>query len=122
MPEENEQMLGARIKLIRGEMTLIQFADFIGVSKSSLSLYEKDERKPDTDFITALYEKCGVEPLWLLTGQGTRGNELTSREAALLDNYRHIDDEGDKRIVERTAQMAVKAIKDETQSGKKKAG
>lgn len=122
MSEENELTIGARIRLVRGDMKLIEFAEFIGIGKSSVSRYENNQGSPDAVFITALYEKCGIEPLWLLTGQGSRGNELTPREAALLDNYRHIDDEGDKRHVERAAQLAAEAIKDEAQSRKKKAG
>lgn len=121
MSEENDLTIGGRIRRVRGDMKLIEFAEFIGIGKSSVSRYENNQGSPDAVFITALYEKCGVEPLWLLTGQGLRGEDLTPREAALLDNYRAIADEGDKRHVERAAQLAVPSvIKDETQSRTKK--
>jgi len=51
-----------------------------------------------------------------------RLNELKPREKALLDNYRNTAEEEDKRAIERTAVMAVRAAdKDETQPGKKSA-
>ena len=120
MPEENESTIGSRIRLVRGDMKLIEFAEFIGIGKSSVSRYENNQGSPDAVFITALYEKCGIEPLWLLTGSGEIGTQLSPREAALLDNYRHIDDEEGKRYVERSAQMAAKADTDEAQQGRKK--
>lgn len=120
MPEENESTIGARIRLVRGDMKLVEFAEFIGIGKSSISRYENNQGSPDAVFITALYEKCGIEPLWLLTGSGEHGTQLSPREAALLDNYRHIDDEEGKRYVERSAQMAAKADTDEAKQGRKK--
>lgn len=120
MPEENESTIGSRIRLVRGDMKLVEFAEFIGIGKSSISRYENNQGSPDAVFITALYEKCGIEPLWLLTGSGECGTQLSPREAALLDNYRHIDDEEGKRYVERSAQMAAKADTDETKQGRKK--
>lgn len=120
MLELNESTVGARIRAVRGDMKLVEFANFIGIGKSTVSRYENNQGSPDAVFITALYEKCGIEPLWLLTGQGSCGEQLTPREAALLDNYRHIDDEEGKRYVERSAQMAAKADTDETKPGRKK--
>jgi len=45
---------------------------------------------------------------------------LNSREAALLDNYRHIADEGDRSAVERTALMAARASHGEQESRTKR--
>ena len=60
MSEENELTIGGRIRLVRGDMKLIEFAEFIGIGKSSVSRYENNQGSPDAVFITALYEKCGV--------------------------------------------------------------
>lgn len=121
MSEEKMSTIGARIRQVRGDMKLVEFAEFIGVGKSTVSRYENDQGNPDAEFMTALYVKCGVQPLWLLTGQGARGEQLTPREAALLDNYRHIDDEEGKRYVERSAQMAARPPhKEEAEPGAKK--
>lgn len=123
MSEDRELTIGERIKMVRGSMKLIDFAELIGIGKSSLSRYENNQGSPDAVFITALYKKCGVEPLWLLTGNGEIGTKLTPREAALVNNYRNISGEGDKRIVERTAQLAAEpAANYEAQSGTKKSG
>ena len=56
----------------------------------------------------------------LLAEPGNAYASLSAREAALLDNYRHIVDEEDKGAVERTALMAARASQGETQSGTKK--
>ena len=76
------------------------------------------------------FTAVGADVQYILTGirsnQAAEQNPgytvLTQREAALIDNYRHIADEGDKGVVERTALLAATANQEETQSGKKKTG
>lgn len=53
----------------------------------------------------------GADVQYILTGIRTKPQEttLSPREAALLDNYRHVDDESDKKLIERTAFLAAKA-------------
>lgn len=109
MCEEKLDSVGGRIKHARGSMEQKEFAEFLGVARQTLIRYEKNDRKPDVDFITTLYEKCGIEPLWLLTGQGERGFRLSPREASLLENYRAIPDEEGKRYVEQSAQIVAPA-------------
>ncbi|MFA6700965.1 MAG: helix-turn-helix domain-containing protein [Thiomicrospira sp.] len=124
MSEVNKLTIGGRVKMVRGDMKLIEFAQFIGIGKSSISRYENNQGSPDAVFITALYEKCGVEPLWLLTGKGESGMQLSPREATLIHNYRAIPNEEGKRYVEQSAQITAKADKDETKPRmeKKKVG
>jgi len=104
-----------------------------GVTKTSQVNYESGERSPNVDYWQAI-GAVGADVQYILTGlrSGVQVTQyqlnkeeaeqliLSMRERALIDNYRHIDDEDGKRYVEQSAQLAAKAIKDEAQSGKEK--
>lgn len=66
-----------------------------GVTKKSQLLYEGGSRMPDAAYLTAV-AAAGVDVLFVLTG--TRSvpveDSLTEEERALLDNYKHADEEG----------------------------
>ena len=74
--ENNFQLstLEERIRRIRGDTTLSQFADKLSSTgyphdKGKLSKYETGYMKPATDFYTAI-AKLGYNINWLLTGEG----------------------------------------------------
>lgn len=83
--------IGERIKTIRGSQTQQEFADLIGVGRTTLIRYEAGERMPDAEFLIKLNVLYSIQPLWLLTGKGddVLGVKLKPDEAAFLDNYRH---------------------------------
>ena len=122
-------MIYERLKEERERLGLTQpdFAAIAGAKKRTLIDWEKGVSSPTTVQLSALVA-IGVDALYILTG--IRSNVvaepsstyamLNKREAALLDNYRHIVDEEDKGAVERTALMAARASQGETQSGTKK--
>lgn len=114
--------IGDRLREERERLKLNQ-TDFAGLSGASLRSqidWESGKSFPNAKVLAAI-AAAGADVQYILTGVRSQSlPSLSPREAALLDNYRHIDDEGDKRIVERTAQMAVKADRDETKSGKEK--
>ena len=118
-------MLNERLKEERERLGLTQpdFAEVAGAKKRTLIDWEKGVSSPTAMQLASLF-KIGVDVLYILTGirqeQAACQEPLTKREAALLDNYRHIVDEGDKSAVERTALMAVRAIQGEKESGMKK--
>jgi transcriptional regulator with XRE-family HTH domain len=66
------QTLGDRIRFIQKNSGRIQpdFAKSLGVSKGSLILYQKNERSPDSSFLQTLCREYGVNPAWLLLGEG----------------------------------------------------
>lgn len=64
-----ESGIGRRIQHVRGEMSQTAFAELLGISRSSLLRYEKDERLPDADFLALLCERLGADGHWLLTGK-----------------------------------------------------
>ena len=124
--------IGGRIKEERERLGFDQepFAALSGASRYSQIDWEKGKSFPNAKALAA-WAAAGADVQYILTGVRAGGaiahptvsyTVLTPREAALVDNYRHIADEEGKRYVERSAQMAVTADKDETQSRTKKAG
>jgi len=118
-----------RLKEQREDAGLTQkaVAEIAGVTKRTVIAWEKGDSSPTAVQLIALSE-VGIDIVYIMTGikshalaepKASYGVSLTPRESALLDNYRHIADEGDKRVVERTAQLAVEAIRDETEQKRK---
>lgn len=62
--------LGDRLKLIRGTVSQTVFAKKIGVSQSSLSLYELGTRAPDSTTLEVICRLFDIAPAWLLMGAG----------------------------------------------------
>lgn len=67
--------ISQRLKNIRGQISLKEFAETLGVHPNTITNYEKG-RSPDSIFLTLVCEKYKVNPTWLLTGDGAmRANE-----------------------------------------------
>lgn len=73
--------VGDRLKLIRGTRSQEDAAAGIGVSMNSWGRYEREERPPDADFLLKLRQKQGINPDWLLTGEGEREVSWAAEEA-----------------------------------------
>jgi len=126
----NISQIGDRIKEQRlsiGLKTQLEAANLCGISREMWGKYEGNKSFPGGEVLFA-FAAAGADVQYILTGihsnaiaepKTAYGVSLTPRESALLDNYRHIADEGDKRVVERTAQLAVEAIKDEAEQKRK---
>ena len=103
-----------------------KMAETGGIAKRTYCNYEAGDREPMASFFAAI-ARVGADVQYILTGirsnsfvqEAPRYAVLNKREEALLDNYRHIADEEDKSVVERTALMAARANQGETQSGTK---
>ena len=65
------ETLGTRLKDLRKEkkITQQQLADSVGVSKTSVIYWEKDENIPKHESINALAKSLGTTTEWLLTGK-----------------------------------------------------
>nr|DAK62796.1 MAG TPA: Repressor protein CI [Caudoviricetes sp.] len=74
--------LGQRIKGLRGRISQDVFAVTIGVSRGSLSAYERDESQPSAEVLKEICTKYKVSANWLLFG----GEELESLPKAPIDN------------------------------------
>ena len=82
--------IGARLREERERLGLNQegFGQLGGVRKQAQLLYEKDERKPDSDYLVAV-AAAGVAVLSVLTGR--RQSDLPAGDAGeqlLLENFR----------------------------------
>lgn len=66
--------LGERIREVRGERQLIDFARDLEIHKNTLLNYEKgDRRSPDADFLLKVLKlRPTINPAWLLTGEGQK--------------------------------------------------
>ena len=108
--EDRTQTTGDRIRLIRGKLTQNEFAEQLGVGRTSVIRYEADERLPDAEFLIKLNVLYKIQPLWLLIGQGddVSGVKLTPRQHTLLTNFDHSDEAG-KKLIESTASLAAKS-------------
>ncbi len=95
---------GERLRLIRGDRSQKDFAELLGIGRTTLIRYEAGARPIDVELLVKLNLLFGTQPLWLLTGAGAseEGVRLTSREAMLLNNYRKSPEEA-KVALERTS-------------------
>ena len=110
--------IGARIRAVRGDTPQGEFANRYGLNRNTLGRYESGTNDPSASFLAALIEDFGVDANWLLLGVGEQPKpELTPREAALLDNYRHSPEEGKRSAEESVALFAKLGPGDKT--GKK---
>ena len=71
--------LGERIKTMRESrgMTQVQLAAEMGVSRSAIGMYERDEREPDLDTIEALADIFNV-PMSALTDRNENKPDLVA--------------------------------------------
>lgn len=96
---------GVRLREERERLGLNQtdFAAIGGLKKLAQISYEQDKRSPDGVYFAAI-AAIGADVQYIITGQRS-GAVLPPREAALLDNYRHCDDQG-RRMIEGVADLA----------------
>jgi len=113
-------------------MTQDSFAEMAGVSKRALANYESGDRKPDSDFLTALAAH-GVDVLYVLTGQRTPTSHLSvvpdppprpdvnAEEARLLSDFRLCDAQG-KAVIRAASRAAAQAAGAHPPSRRRRSG
>src|SRR5579885_338975 len=77
--------VGQRIGELRGRESQGAFADAIGVHVNTLGRYERGERLPDAEFLSALAARRDISTHWLLYGIPPR-NLSDARHAAFLEH------------------------------------
>lgn len=70
-----ELSVGQRIKLVRHKEAQDSFAVNIGISRGSLSSYERDESQPSAETLKNICAKYDILPEWLLMGTGPMKKE-----------------------------------------------
>jgi len=73
-------MIGERIRELRGKETQVQWEVRFGVTRDTIRRYERGTNPPDADFIAILCEAYNINANWLITGKGTK--DLNSQQIA----------------------------------------
>ncbi|AKL95593.1 hypothetical protein CACET_c21460 [Clostridium aceticum] len=99
-------MFGKRLKIIRTEKGLLQkdLAELLNVSPSTIGMYERDQRDPDTNTLKFLAEHFNVSIDWLLglsdiTTPYSKKND-TQEHAYHKFSYTNLSDEDKAKVKE----------------------
>lgn len=101
-------MYGNRLKELRKEQNITQsnLAKILNVTQDSISLWEKNKRVPDTQYIIQLADYFNVSADYLLGRSDDFGNvdvpsdvELSSEEQYALDMFRDLSNSNRKIIL-----------------------
>lgn len=66
MSEAKQFVFKERFSVLRGKRTQLEFAEFLGISRASVSFYEKGDRVPDAIILARIASRCNVSADWLL--------------------------------------------------------
>lgn len=91
---------GSILKKLRLELNLNQkeLADKIGISRSSIAMYETDQRTPDYETINALSDFFNVSSDYLLGRTNIRNYEEYTIAAHTDDRTQQLSDEDRKQL------------------------
>lgn len=90
------RQIGDRIRLIRGDRTQADFSALTTIPKNTLGRYERGEIVPGGEAIALLCKNIGVDPNWLLFGEGSmrRGeNAAESPQPVAVPAVQPIEDD-----------------------------
>lgn len=95
----SEFSMGLKEKLLElrksQKMTQIEFANFVGVSSSSIGLYETGERIPDAEILFRIATKCNVSADYLL---GASNVKTTDTELKSICEYTGLSEAAVNRL------------------------
>ena len=82
--------LGKRLREARGNTTLPDFAQSLGVHKNTVMRWERGECAPDANIVKTIFEIYNVDPTWLITGKPIKESHsekylATTRIVEILD-------------------------------------
>ena len=77
--------MNERLKKLRKELDMTQqeFADSIGIKRSTMATYESGRNEPIDAVISLICKQHGVNENWLRTGEGEMFEELTEQQKIL---------------------------------------
>ena len=65
----NLEVIGSRIRELRGEMLQDDLAKYLGISQGQLSKIERGKLGPTAEVLLRLVERFGESADWMLTGK-----------------------------------------------------
>lgn len=100
------KQFGAKLRALRRSrgLTQAELGRGIGMAVSTVSMYESGKREPDIDTISAIAQ-CLKAPMTALVGEG---EGLAADEKQLLCDFRAMDEEGRRFLIE-SARLARRA-------------
>ena len=92
-------------------MKIKTFSDLTGIPYSTCQSYLSGTREPGMEVLTIICLQLYVNLNWLLTGQGEMFinevvDDLTQEEASLIDDFRHMNDQGKAAVTTSARAMA----------------
>ncbi|MBX3588774.1 MAG: helix-turn-helix transcriptional regulator [Ramlibacter sp.] len=113
----------ARLRAVIGDSTIDEFAAVLGETPQRVKDVLRGKQKPPADLLIKLQMKCGVDLNWLLVdGDAPMPmQQLSAREAALLDNYRAAAEDGRKAIEQTSVAVKKRPTPGELKPGELKA-
>ena len=72
--------IGNRIKIARGKMAQVDFAEKCGISIRALQNYEQDISTPSGESLTKICTLSGLSADWLLTGMGPKHRDEPGKD------------------------------------------
>lgn len=97
LTDKQDSAVGHRLLLVREafDLTQTQMADRLGITLRAYANYERGEREMALAVLHSLYQRFGVDPVWVIVGPGTEvvmagqrrlDGELLERVIALVDD------------------------------------
>lgn len=101
---------------LKSGYTQQQVADSIGVTKATISKYEKGQRRINSNNIEKLASLFGVEPIYILTGRTSedwhrellsneQSDSLTNTIEKMLPFLDMLNEDGQDKAVERVSEL-----------------
>lgn len=91
----NKEILGKRIKKVRGKKSQDVFASELGISRGALSFYENGERTPDAEIIYKICDLCNVSADYLL---GFTDNSTTDTDLKSVCDYTGLSEDAVREL------------------------
>ena len=79
-------LIADRLKFVMGSHSVRKFAECLNMSPTTVHEYLKG-RVPPADFIVRVCDRFGVDPRWLLTGEGNRGTHVILQDGQINIGY-----------------------------------
>ena len=91
---------------LRENFSQAELAKKLGVSKSTISMYEVGNRQPDFETLENIADLFNVDMNFLLDKSGTESNSgLSKTENILLNGYRKMNQKGQIKLIETARDM-----------------
>lgn len=84
--DSKENILGKRLKELRGDRSQKEIADFLGITETGYGHYERGSRSPDPKAIGQLADFFNVSTDYLLGRDNSKDTPEKAFESALSDN------------------------------------